>query len=191
MCCLWSICARGRRFRTFSLIGCSTLTWVTVPQLLALICCILHPRLVCDYQLLLLLIAVLLTYLQLILIVIWTLLPWRISGAAEPVIVVSISVLIILNPQLVPVRLEVLVLAVPLSRPLWLCVLLLLLLHVYRWCKLLIMLLLVAGISGVRLWLCSGVNSLCHVHPNTSLGFNLIQELCDGHFQGGFWHITS
>ena len=77
-------------------------------------------------------IAVLLTYLQLILIVIWTLLPWRISGAAEPVIVVSISVLIILNPQLVPVRLEVLVLAVPLSRPLWLCVLLLLLLHVYR-----------------------------------------------------------
>lgn len=191
MCCLWSICARGRRFRTFSLIGCSTLTWVMVLQLLALVCCILCPRLVHNHQLLLLLIVVLLTCLQLILIVVWTLLPWRISGAAGPVVVVFIPVLMILNPQLVPVRLEVLVSAVPLSRPLWLCVLLPLLLCVHRQYELLIMLLLVAGILGVRLWLCSGANSLCHVCLNTSLGFNLIQELCDGCFWGGFWHIMS
>ena len=51
------------------------LIWVTVPQLLALVCCILCPRLVHNHQLLLLLIVVLLTYLQLILIIVWTLLP--------------------------------------------------------------------------------------------------------------------
>lgn len=182
MCCLWSICARGRRFRTFSLVGCSMLTQVAVPQLLVLVCCILCPRLVHNHQLLLLLIVVLLSCLCLILIIVWTLLPLRISGAIEQVVIISIPILIILNPQLVPVRLEVLVSAVPLSRPLQLCILLPLLLYIHRWCELLIILLLVAGISSVRLWLCSGVNSLCYIHPNTSLGFNLIQELCDSCF---------
>ena len=88
-------CIRG--FTTLSLIGCGPLSRVLIPWLLTLLCCVLCPGLVCDHQLLLLLIAVLLVPLALVLIVVQTFLPLRLPRAVGPA-VVPVPVLVILIP---------------------------------------------------------------------------------------------
>ena len=95
---------------------------VLIPWLLTLLCCVLCPGLVCDHQLLLLLIAVLLVPLALVLIVVQTFLPLRLPRAVGPA-VVPVPVLVILILWLcvvgvIPVRLEILTSIVPLPIPL-------------------------------------------------------------------------